>query len=145
MSLGFGVGDFLAVTELILRVHNSCKNAPEQFSQLRSQTDSLSDALQRVQGSLPSSARSTSGDAELLNIVEGFKPLLKELNSLLAKRKRLETRGLHLWDRLRWPGDAKIQSIRSQLSSQLALLAFRVQLLTWYLHSTVSTFWKACG
>jgi hypothetical protein len=33
MSFSFGVGDFLAVSQLVLRLYNACDGAPEEFTQ----------------------------------------------------------------------------------------------------------------
>ena len=41
MSFGFGVGDFLSVGQLVLRLYNACDGAPEEFQELRRDLSSI--------------------------------------------------------------------------------------------------------
>jgi hypothetical protein len=131
MSFGFGVGDIFTVSQFAIQLYDSCSNAPGQFAELRDQAKSLSEGLGALETRL-ASRPTVAQHANVLRVVAGFKPILSELNTLIAKRRRLESKGFQLWERLRWPGNQKLTELRSRLDYQLSLLRFHLDVLARY-------------
>ena len=114
MSFGFGVGDFLTVSQLALRVYNAYKSAPDDFRNISDEINSLLNVVNKAQNQ--------------------FKPdpdngkRLKDLDGLLVKYRAMKSttsqNGLAVGravDRVKW-GQENITELRARLTSNTTLL-----------------------
>jgi hypothetical protein len=88
MSFGFGVSDFLAVGQLVLRLYNACDGAPEGFQELRRDLSSIHIVLSglELQVADPSSLfRQRCGDRkpEWMQLRTNLEATLEELENLV--------------------------------------------------------------
>ena len=126
MSFGFGVGDVLSVYQFATQVYESCSKAPQQFAELRNQVKSIINALEVFNDHLTSRRLSLDQEAELRSVIDGFKPILSELSALIARRQKLQSGRLELWNRMRWPSNQKLNNLRLRLTDQLNIFQTRL-------------------
>jgi len=120
------VGDFLAIAKLAWSVYNGYKNAPGDFKDLSDEIKSLHNIVNS--DILTAKCRDpnlTLEDRESLReILQGCENVLKDLDNLLTKYKRLGSpQGLSLraLDRARWSQE-DIVKLRARLTSNITLL-----------------------
>ncbi|KAK7952992.1 hypothetical protein PG988_013686 [Apiospora saccharicola] len=133
MSLGFGIGDFIAVGRLAQRVRKDFAGAPEQFQQISSEVRSLTIV---IGVSTPIEDMSVSQIADLAEILEGCRQVLETITAKLNQYCEFSTGGQsharsakRAWKRLKWEPD-DIRDLRSQITSNIALLNSYVQKIT---------------
>jgi len=120
------VGDYLAVTRIAWTLYNGYKDAPGDFKNLSDEIKSLhnivsSDILTAKfrDPNLPSEEK-----GRLREILQGCTNVLKDLDNLLTKYKRLRSpqgSGLRNLDRVRWCQE-DIVELRARLTSNTTLL-----------------------
>lgn len=120
MSFGFGVGDFLAVGQLVLTLYNACNGAPGELSELQKDLSSLHILLSglSVQAQDPNSLLLRKGGTKRpawLQIRENLESTLKELNDLV---KRYESMDRKAWMRVQL-GLKNLTDLRGKLAFHL--------------------------
>jgi hypothetical protein len=96
MSFGFGVGDFLAVTEFATKIRKELAGAPSQYRALSDEVKNLSVLIQHVE------AETTGVDPVLVtnvkNAKESSKSVLHDLHAFIEKNKIVSSKkSLFYW------------------------------------------------
>lgn len=147
MSFGFGVGDFLAVTELAWNLYRYCyvvsRGAPQEFQLLLQEITTLSQSIQLLQEEAkdPNSTLVRSGEGRILMVQEMISRVVVTLEELQKHAKKYEKLGdnsrakrKQLWDKFKWSVDAtNLDSLRNKVfhshsRCDLCLLSF----CSWY-------------
>jgi hypothetical protein len=120
MSFGFGVGDFLAVGQLVLTLYNACGGAPGELLELRKDLGSLHIQISGLvlQAQDPDSLIRRKGAGkrpEWLQIRDNLEYTLKELQDLV---KRYERMGKKAWLRVQL-GLTNLTDLRGKLAFHL--------------------------
>lgn len=129
MSFGFGVGDFIAVTELAWNLYRYCyviaRGAPQEFQHLVQEIATLSQSIQLLQEEAknPNSTLVRSGDDRIRMVKEMIKRLevtLKELEVYAKKYAKLgdtsRAKRKQIWDKFKWSVDASsLDSLRNKV------------------------------
>lgn len=120
MSFGFGVGEFLTVGQLVLKLYNACNSAPGEFGLLKADLSSLHILLYslELQAEDPTSLlQRKCGDKrpEWLQIRANLEETLKELQGLV---KQYEKMGRNAWQRVQL-GLKNLTDLRAKLGIQL--------------------------
>ena len=118
MSFGFGVGDFLAVSQLAFTLYRQCylvaRGAPQEFQSLVAELTTLSTSLQILQSEVAdeNSVLVRSGEdrlrmmKEMIDRVEGT---LKQLEKFTGKYAKLldpgRSKTKKVWDRVKWSAE----------------------------------------
>ncbi|KAF8857008.1 hypothetical protein BDZ45DRAFT_727083 [Acephala macrosclerotiorum] len=121
MSLGYSVGDFIAVCQLAWSVYKSCKEAPESFANISVEVLSLHAVLKEVEELLADQPLSASKQNSLATITSGCQDVLRDLQALTKKYESLGSKSKRTWDRMRW-GSSDIAELRQRLTSNTMLL-----------------------
>jgi len=124
MSFGFGVGCFLAVSQLALDVHKSFKSAPKELEDLEADVGGLCTILKGTEGllsKLGNNGLNRSNDESLSELMFGCRSVLDDLQAFVEKFRRPGTSQLGTVDRLLWDhGD--VSYLRERLISTVVLL-----------------------
>ncbi|RSL54244.1 hypothetical protein CEP54_009975 [Fusarium duplospermum] len=110
MSFGFGVGDFIAVLELVNKVRKDFQSAPSQFEDISNEVRSLSIVLSDVDV--------TVSELELDPYQQND---LQQYRDLHADKGRLGSRVKRAWKRLNWEPD-DIRELRERITLNTTLL-----------------------
>lgn len=131
MSFGFGVGDFLAVTELAWNLYRYCyvvsRGAPQEFQLLLQEITNLSQSIQLLQDEAkdPNSTLVRAGEDRIRMVQEMMSRVEDTLRELQKHAKKYEKLGdnsrakrKQLWDKFRWSVDASnLDSLRNKVCS----------------------------
>jgi len=129
MSFGFGVGDFLAVSQLAFTLYRQCylvaRDAPQEFQSLVTELTALSTSLRLLQDEVAdeNSLLVRSGEdrlrmmKEMISRVEGT---LKQLEKFAGKYAKLlnpgRSKAKKVWDRVKWSAEmADIDGLRNKV------------------------------
>lgn len=129
MSFGFGVGDFLAVTELAWNLYRYCyvvaRGAPQEFQLLLQEITSLSQSIQLLQEEAkdPNSTLVRAGDARIIMVKEMMGRVEVTLRELEKHAKKYEKLGdstrakrKQMWSKFKWSVDAtNLDSLRNKV------------------------------
>lgn len=129
MSFGFGVGDFIAVTELAWNLYRYCyvvsRGAPQEFQLLLQEITTLSQSIQLLQEAAkdPNSILARSGEARIVMIKELISRVVATLQELRKHAQKYERLGdnsranrKQLWDKFKWSLDASnLDSLRNKV------------------------------
>ena len=154
MSFGFGVGDFLAVGKLVWSVYSAYKEAPEQFRNFSQFILSLHIVIRKVEDQLGISSSDETGSGtrsqppavaslstrdknDLKILYDGLQTIMKELNDLLSKYRKLES-GRNPIGRFRW-GQEALVGFRDKIQSHITLLTAFNATLAKYVHDFIFT------
>jgi hypothetical protein len=123
MSFGFGVGDFLSVGQLVLRLYNACEGAPEEFQELRRDLSSIHIVLSGLESQVadPSSLlRQICGDRnpEWMQLRTNLEATLEELEDLVQRYRKM---GRKAWLRVQL-GLKDLNNLRGKLTIHLAAI-----------------------
>jgi len=126
MSIGYSVGDILAISKLAWDVYNVYKDAPEDFRNISNEIKSLhiiidSDNLQAKSQDTKLASEEQEG---LREILQGCTDVLKDLDKLLIKYKSLGSPqgwSARALDRVKL-GKEDIAELRARLTSNTILL-----------------------
>ena len=121
MSVGYSVGDFVAVGTLAWSVYRSCKGAPESFGDISSEVLSLHAVLKEAEEDIFVWPLSSTKQEHLKVVGDGCYHVLKDLDNLVQKYQSLGTQSKRAWDRMRW-GAEDIAQLRARLISNTGLL-----------------------
>lgn len=143
MSFGFGVGDFVAVTELAWKLYRYCyvvsRGAPQEFQLLLQEITTLSQSIQLLQEEAkdPNSTLVRSGEGRIRMVQEMISRVVVTLEELQKHAKKYEKLGdnsrakrKQLWDKFKWSVDAtNLDSLRNKVfhshsGHDLCLLSF---------------------
>ena len=145
MSFGFSVGDFLAAGKLVWDVYSAYKDAPEQFRNLSQEILSLHIVIRKIEDQLGISssdeagsggqlgtALSTTDKDDLKMLYDGLQAIMKELDDLLSKYRKLESSRNPI-DRFKW-GQEDLVGLRDKIRSHITLLTAFNATLAKYVH-----------
>lgn len=135
MSFGFGVGDFLAVSELAWNLYRYCyvvaKGAPEDFRMLLQEITALSQSIRLLEEEAknPESTLMRSGDARIRMVREMIARVeitLKELDKFAKKYEKLgeakqgKKISKQVWKKFMWSVDASsLDSLRNKVCAPI--------------------------
>ncbi len=124
MSFGFGIGDFLALLELVNRVRKDFIGAPDAFKAISDDVRAFSIVLQDAE--VNSSQLSDIQLQRLNSVFQGCKSLLEELDATLQRYSEISGTNKRdiakrLWKRLKWEPD-EIRDLRSRITAQVSVL-----------------------
>ncbi|KAF7507694.1 hypothetical protein GJ744_010247 [Endocarpon pusillum] len=119
MSFGFAIGDFVALARLAWGLYKQCKGASAEFAAVCHEVLSIHTALRELEDE-PQNEDSILNRAgkgrqkELNNILQSCTEVLRQLETLVTRYRRLGTSQRKVWDRIKF-GDEGIQVIRNKL------------------------------
>ncbi|KAL3477687.1 hypothetical protein BJX99DRAFT_225932 [Aspergillus californicus] len=128
MSLGFGVGDFLAVIQLANDLRGRFAQAPKEYKAITEEVESLVLALHHIDDLDGKEFDSRQID-EVNKVIKGCQNVLGDLESKLNKLHVLANdstpdwkgRVQQTWRRIRWD-QTEVNSYRSRIVSNISLL-----------------------
>ncbi|RSM08732.1 hypothetical protein CEP52_004457 [Fusarium oligoseptatum] len=128
MSFGFGVGDFIAVLELVNKVRKDFQSAPSQFEDISNQVRSLSIVLSDVDVTVSELELDPYQRNDLQHVISSCRDVLERLEDTLDKYRdlhadkgRLGSRVKRAWKRLNWEPD-DIRELRERITLNTTLL-----------------------
>ena len=128
MSFGFGVSDFLTVSQLALRVYTVYKGAPDNHRNISDEINSLHNVVNIAQGLLEGSNLDPESEKRLKEILQGCHNVLKDLDELLVKYGVMASNTSQnslamgrVVDRVKW-GQENIIELRARLTPNTTLL-----------------------
>lgn len=128
MSFGYSIGDFIAIGELALRVYREYREAPAQFTAISTELASLHLVLKDVDSTVRERDLSPEKEADLIQICNGCRSVLADLDALLQKYRNVGRKTRWSWDRLKWH-QSDITEMRSRVISNTGMLnAFNLSL-----------------
>ncbi|KAI9714125.1 MAG: hypothetical protein M1828_001215 [Chrysothrix sp. TS-e1954] len=121
MSFGFGVGDFLAVSELAWKIYKAVKEAPHAFQDIHQELQSFTFVLREVQENVTKRKLSPQQEERLGGILSGCQHVLEDLENLVERYQGLLGKsGLSL-DRPKFAGQ-NVVALRMRLISNMNML-----------------------
>jgi hypothetical protein len=135
MSFGWAAGDIITGINIVQNVISAIKDGPAEYHEIHRELLSLNIALKPVQESTddPDSLLNRKGQPrkqELLEILANCRKVVDEVQSLITKHSRLQTRGRsvrRVWDAYR-VGSADLDTLRGRLT-------FYTSIIDMFLHS----------
>ena len=121
MSVGVGVGDFIAVGELCWKVYTQVKDSPGKYAELASEVKSLYTVIKETGNILSHQAPTGHQQAELVPCQQGCERVLKDLDKLLRRYKSLGTKSYRTVDRVGF-GMQDVNAVRLRLISNVTML-----------------------
>jgi hypothetical protein len=121
MSVGIGLGDFIAIPKFAWEVWQSCKNAKGEFKAAATEVSGVYMVLQEIDESRRQLQLTEPQERRLKYLGAGCMDVLKELEEILARYRSLGTDAPGKFDRLAW-GKEEVESIRQQLINHTSLL-----------------------
>ena len=137
MSFGFSIGDFVVLGTLAKDLYKQCKDAPEEFRNVRKEVGSLRVAVRQLEKEAESehSLLNRGGPEglrrreDLERVRESCSDILDELQQLLHTYRSLGTNSKRTWDRVRFRS-ADIQGIRDRLAVHVSSLTLLLDTLS---------------
>lgn len=122
MSFGFGVGDFLAVIEIAMKIRKEFAGAPGQYMALSDEVKNLSVLIQDVEAE-------TAGMDPVLamkvqDAMESTNGVLRDLYAFIEKNKSISSKKSHIkraWQRFSMDSQ-EIGDLRSRIASNILVL-----------------------
>ena len=122
MSLGFGVGDVLAIIALARRVHTAYNDAPGDYRNISVEVKSLQILVNKAALHFESSSLSENNRQQGQEVLRGCQVVLEDLNALIEKYPSLaSTNTNQIVQRIRL-GKEDIAALRLRLISNTCLL-----------------------
>ncbi|RSL80077.1 hypothetical protein CEP51_006860 [Fusarium floridanum] len=128
MSFGFGVGDFIAVLELVNKIRKDFQSAPSQFEDISNEVRSLSIVLSDVDVTVSELELDPYQRNDLQHVISSCRDVLERLEDTLDKYRdlhadkgRLGSRVKRAWKRLNWEPD-DIRELRERITLNTTLL-----------------------
>ncbi|EEU34254.1 uncharacterized protein NECHADRAFT_85540 [Fusarium vanettenii 77-13-4] len=115
MSFGFGVGDFIAVLELVNKVRKDFRSAPSQFEDISKEVRSLSIVLSDVEVTASETELDAYQRSDLQHLVSSCQDVLETLEETLDKYRDLHS------------GNGKLRSRRLKTLDWLTPLDYAAQ------------------
>ncbi|KAL6354415.1 hypothetical protein LRP88_11746 [Fusarium phalaenopsidis] len=128
MSFGFGVGDFIAVLELVNKVRKDFQSAPSQFEDISNEVRSLSILLSDVDITVSETELDAYQRSDLQHLVRSCRDVLETLEETLDQYRdlnsgngKLRSRVKRVWKRINWEPD-DIRELRERITLNTMLL-----------------------
>lgn len=134
MAFGFGIGDFIAISNLAWRVYKSCKDAPQTFGQIHVEVLSLHAVLKEAEESVFAQPLSEEQEGRLKLVRDGCNAVLEDLDKLVTKYHSLATQSKRTYDRIRF-GQENVPDLRARLLSNIVLLNTWIRQVIWVVES----------
>ena len=122
MSLGCGVGDILAISQLAAKVYTAYKDAPSCYKDVAEEVKSLQIIIKKAAQHFQSTALSDDDRQEGQEILNGCQSVLKDLDSLIENYKNLASTNKRLVFKRVKLGTEDIATLRARLISNTGLL-----------------------
>ncbi|TIA38900.1 hypothetical protein D6C79_07764 [Aureobasidium pullulans] len=85
MSFGFGIGDFKAVAEVVIKVIDRVKSSPDQIKNTRQDVEAISAFIESEETNCLNGAMSPAERAQIQESLESCKGIVQDLQSELSK------------------------------------------------------------
>ena len=122
MSLGYGVGDIMAISGLAVKVYTAYKDAPEDYRNISDEVKSLHIIINKAARHLESTSLSNSNRQEGQEVLQGCQNVLEDLDSLIVKYNSLASPNTsQVLQRIKL-GTEDIATLRVRLISNTTLL-----------------------
>ena len=139
MSLGWGVGDIIAISKLAAKVITAYKDAPSDYKNIAEEVKSLQIIINKAAQHFESTTLSDNDRQEGQEVLKGCQSVLEDLNSLMEKYNHLASANKNqVFKRVRL-GIEDIAALRVRLISNATLLSsfirrFDISTITiWYI------------
>ena len=127
MSLGYSVGDFIAISQLAIKVYTAYKDAPDIYGNISDEVAGLQVLVDRVERHFQSTTISSNDRRNGQKVLKGCQSVLEDLNSLVEKYKRLASTNKRLVFKRVKLGMEDIATLRARLTSNATLLSSFIQ------------------
>ncbi|KAL8661075.1 MAG: hypothetical protein Q9202_005947 [Teloschistes flavicans] len=132
MSFGFGIGDCIAVLNLVGKIRRRFVDSPVQFRAACDEVKSLSNVLRDLEDVFPERSLTDEQTASLEDIIQGCNKVLQDLDACLDNYQELSGKASHahaplgtksprFWKRLKFEPD-DVKDLRSRLQSHVGML-----------------------
>lgn len=128
MSFGYGVGDCIVIGRLAYKTFEYFKEAPETFHYLHTEVLALHSALERAKQTLRNAALPSQSQSDLNTIFKNCDNVLRSLNELTVKYKRVGEKTKSPVDRIRFSNE-DIGTLRQRLIASTMLLTMFMALV----------------
>jgi hypothetical protein len=122
MNFGFGVGDFLTISELAWRVYRSCRDSSSDFAELSSEIESMNTVITEIKEQYLHRGLSEQARNRTQQLLRGCESVLRDVESRLANFESLGSNKKRLRDRIKFAAEA-VGELRIRLVVQASLLA----------------------
>jgi len=127
MSFGFGVGDFIVVGNLVMKLCQDYTSAPEEGRSLANDLSLLHDCIAGLEE--PFTRCDPDEREHLHSILQRVHPLLQEIGAITEKFSSLHESQPRVWDRLKFPR-LQIQALQKRVHLQISTLHLFVSSLS---------------
>ena len=118
MSVGFGIGDVIAVSNLCLQIYDRCKASRGKFREFSAQALSLRGTLTCIENLWRGQRLTDEERVELEAIALPLSESLRKLENQLQKYSSLGTRTPGICDQIGWAWDGKGR-LRQKIQDQI--------------------------
>ena len=122
MSLGYSVGDFIAISQLAIKVYTAYKDAPDIYGNISDEVAGLQILIDKAEQHFKSATISSNDHRNGQKILKGCQSVLEDLNSLIEKYKSLASTNKRLVFKRVKLGIEDIATLRARLISNTTLL-----------------------
>ena len=123
MSLGYSVGDFIAISQLVIKVYTAYKDAPDIYGHIADEVVGLQVLIDKVEQHFKRAIISSNDRRNGQNVLKGCQRVLEDLNSLTEKYKSLASTNKRLVFKRVKLGIEDIATLRARLTSNATLLS----------------------
>ena len=123
MSLGYSVGDFIAISQLAIKVYTAYKDAPDIYGNISDEVAGLQILIDKAEQHFKSATISSNDHRNGQKILKGCQSVLEDLNSLIEKYKSLASTNKRLVFKRVKLGMEDIATLRARLISNTTLLS----------------------
>ncbi|KAE8441293.1 hypothetical protein EG329_005559 [Mollisiaceae sp. DMI_Dod_QoI] len=116
---GYGIGDFIAVGQLVWKVYKACKGAPSEFQELRRELSTLHTIIHELEDEarMPTSLlnrRGSNRKSELYDMLRNLSSVLEQIEDIAERYHSLGKDQKRAWDRIKFAG-TDLATLRSKL------------------------------
>ena len=129
MSFGYGVGDFMAISGLAVKVYTAYKDAPDDYRHIADEVKSLHIIINKAAPHFESTTLSDNNLQEGQEVLKGCLNVLEELDALIVKYNTLASESAspsQVLQRLKLSTE-DIATLRARLTSNTTLLSSFIQ------------------
>ena len=123
MSFGYSVGDFIAISQLAIKVYTAYKDAPDIYGNISDEVAGLQVLIDKVEQQFQSTTISSNDRRNGQKILKGCQSVLEDLNSRVEKYKSLASTNKKLFFKRVKLGMEDIPTLRARLISNTTLLS----------------------
>ena len=127
MSFGYSVGDFIAISQLAIKVYTAYKDAPDIYGNIADEVAGLQVLIDRVERHFQSTTISSNDRRDGQKVLKGCQSVLEDLNSRVEKYKSLASTNKRLVFKRVKLGTEDIATLRARLISNTTLLSSFIQ------------------